>query len=144
LAFHLDLPVTDALEERGQNGESKPLAGDRYYIPGSILQAKVNTDERSTWGLDETVDLVFNNSPGFQSASEAGISGIKPLVWFADPHPLRSGWAWGQEYLQHGVAAFESKIGKGRLVAYGPEITFRAQSHGTFKFLFNELYVYHK
>ncbi|HLW19357.1 MAG TPA: M14 metallopeptidase family protein [Cyclobacteriaceae bacterium] len=144
LAFHLDLPVTDALEERGQNGESKPLAGDRYYIPGSILQAKVNTDERSTWGLDEKVDLVFNNSPVFQLSPDAGIKGIKPLVWFADPHPLRSGWAWGQEYLQHGVAAFESKIGKGRLVAYGPEITFRAQSHGTFKFLFNELYVYHK
>ncbi|MEY3945522.1 MAG: hypothetical protein RJB03_228, partial [Bacteroidota bacterium] len=35
---------------------------------------------------------------------------------------------------------FEAKVGKGRLYAFGPEITFRAQSHGTFKLVFNQLY----
>jgi hypothetical protein len=38
------------------------------------------------------------------------------------------------------VAAFEANVGKGKLIAFGPEITFRAQSYGTFKVLFNQLY----
>ena len=31
-------------------------------------------------------------------------------------------------------------MGQGRVFAFGPEITFRAQPHGTFKFLFNGIY----
>jgi hypothetical protein len=32
-------------------------------------------------------------------------------------------------------------VGRGRLLLYTPEITFRAQPHGTFKFLFNGIYL---
>jgi hypothetical protein len=35
----------------------------------------------------------------------------------------------------------QAAIGKGRLVLFAPEITFRAQPHGTFKFLFNGIYL---
>jgi hypothetical protein len=54
---------------------------------------------------------------------------------------LRSGWAWGQTYLEGGVAIAEATVGRGTLVLLGPEVTFRAQPHGTFKFLFNGIYV---
>ena len=54
--------------------------------------------------------------------------------------PLRSGWAWGQNYLEGGTAAIEASVGRGKLYLFGPEITFRAQPHGTFKFLFNGIY----
>jgi hypothetical protein len=65
---------------------------------------------------------------------------IKPIAWFDSAKPLRSGWAWGQEYLQDGVAAFEASVGTGKLFAFGPEITFRAQTYSTFKLIFNQLY----
>ena len=65
---------------------------------------------------------------------------IKPLAWFATDKSLRSGWSWGEAYLKNGVTAFEATVGKGKLFAFGPEITFRAQSQGTFKLLFNQLY----
>jgi hypothetical protein len=35
----------------------------------------------------------------------------------------------------------DASVGKGRLFMFGPEIAFRAQPHGTFKFLFNALYL---
>lgn len=57
-----------------------------------------------------------------------------------DEQPLRSGWAWGQAYLRSGVVAFKADYGKGKLYAFGAEITFRTQPYGTFKFLFNGLY----
>ncbi len=31
----------------------------------------------------------------------------------------------------------EAPVGKGKLFLYGPEVTFRAQPHGTFKLFFN-------
>jgi len=53
---------------------------------------------------------------------------------------LCSGWVWGEQYLKEGVVAVEAEVGKGKLFLFTPEITFRAQPHGTFKFLFNSLY----
>ena len=53
---------------------------------------------------------------------------------------MRSGWAWGQSYLKGSAAVVDAPLGKGRVLLFGPEITFRAQSHGTFKFLFNGIY----
>jgi hypothetical protein len=34
----------------------------------------------------------------------------------------------------------EARVGRGKLFLFCPEITFRAQPHGTFKFLFNGIY----
>ncbi|HEY5824095.1 MAG TPA: hypothetical protein VIT44_07015, partial [Cyclobacteriaceae bacterium] len=65
---------------------------------------------------------------------------VKPLAWFGEENPLRSGWAWGASYLKGGVVAFEAPVGKGTLYSFTPEITFRAQAQGTFKLLFNGLY----
>jgi hypothetical protein len=62
------------------------------------------------------------------------------VAWFDNRAPLRSGWAWGQHYLEGGAAAIEAAVGKGKVLLFGPEITFRAQPHGTFKFLFNSIY----
>ena len=59
------------------------------------------------------------------------------MAWFDSPTPLRSGWAYGQGYLNGGVVAVEAPVGKGRLFLFAPEIMFRGQPHGTFKFLFN-------
>lgn len=91
--------------------------------------------------MNAKTDVYFDNSPVFMVSPDAIAKGIiKPLAWFPNASPLRSGWAWGQAYLQGGVAAFEANVGKGKLYAFGPEITFRSQSHGTFKWLFNQLY----
>ena len=53
---------------------------------------------------------------------------------------LRSGWAWGQHYIEGGVSVAEATVGQGHLMLFGPEIAFRGQPHGTFKFLFNGIY----
>jgi hypothetical protein len=34
----------------------------------------------------------------------------------------------------------EASVGKGKVLLFGPEVTFRAQPHGTFKFVFNGIY----
>ena len=140
LAYHLKLPVTDAMVEI-VNGEEKTLPRDKYYTPGSILRMQVDNKQLATSGLDKETDVYFDNNPVFKLAPNAVSSGIiRPLAWFGNDKILRSGWSWGEAYLKNGVTAFEASVGKGKLYAFTPEITFRAQSWGTFKLLFNQLY----
>lgn len=140
LAYHLKLPVTDAMVEI-ENGVERSLSREKFYTPGSILRMTTDNSLVSTSGMNTETDIYFDNSPVFKMNPDAVISGtIKPIAWFANDKPLRSGWSWGQTYLKNGVTAFEAKVGQGKLFAFAPEITFRAQAYGTFKLLFNQLY----
>ncbi|MBS7566391.1 peptidase [Mucilaginibacter sp. Bleaf8] len=139
LAYQLNLPVSNALTET-VNGKEKPLPGDKFYIPGSVLQVSYNITQPATWGMPAIGDVMFDNSPVFKLGADATSQGIKPLATYTSDKPLRSGWAWGQKYLKGNVAAFVAPVGNGKLYVFGPEITFRAQSHSTFKLLFNQLY----
>lgn len=142
LAEHLGLPVRNALMEASAEGKEKSLPREKYYVPGSVLRADLDTTLTANWGMDRFTDVYFNNSPVFKIDEKAILDGsVKPLAWFGTDAPLRSGWAWGQSYLKDGVTAFQAKVGKGEVYVFGPEITFRAQAHGTFKLLFNQLYL---
>lgn len=141
LAYHLKLPVRNAMVEMSAGGQERRLPAEKYYVPGSVLSVSVDNILAAAWGMPARADVYFNNSPVFRISTEAIAKGsIKPILWFSTPAPLRSGWAWGQAYLMDGITAFEARVGKGKLYAFGPEITFRAQTHGTFKLLFNQLY----
>ncbi|WP_199417191.1 M14 family metallopeptidase [Chitinophaga silvatica] len=138
LAYHLGLPVSNALVEKNNKNELKPLSGNKYYIPGSLLTADFDTTAIENAGMPSRNDVYFDRSPVFKINDNA--VGIKKLIWFSTDRPLHSGWAWGQQYLKGVVAAFTANVGTGKLLAFGPEITFRGQSHSTFRLLFNQLY----
>jgi hypothetical protein len=140
LGYLLDLPMANALVEKAPGGDERPLSRDKYYIPGSVLRVSVDNSNPLAYGMPEQVDVFFDNSPVFRLKPEAALKGVKPVAWFSSDKPLRSGWAWGQKYLQDGVAVVEANVGKGKLFMFGPEINFRGQPHGTFKFLFNGIY----
>ncbi len=140
LASHLGLPVTNHLVERQPNGGERRLGADKFFVPGSILRARVDASNPLAYGMAEEADFFFDNSPVFRLTPAAPRAQVTPIAWFDSPTPLRSGWAWGQNYLQDGVAAADVPLGKGRVCLFGPEITFRAQPHGTFKLLFNAIH----
>src|SRR4029450_1100839 len=116
------------------------LQRTKFYTRGSVLQARVDTSHPIAHGMMERTDVFFENSPVFKLGASAAAAGVKPSAWFDTKTPLRSGWSWGQQYLDGGVAAIEATVGKGRVVLFGPEILKRPQPPGTFKFLFNGIY----
>jgi hypothetical protein len=141
IAGLMGLPVTSHLVERGSDGALKPLPSDKYYVPGSVLRVAVDRGNPVTQGLADHVDVFFDNDPVFELTPDAALTGIRPVAWFDSSRPLRSGWAFGQGYLEKGIVGLDVPVGSGRLFLFTPEITFRAQSHGTFKFLFNAIYL---
>jgi hypothetical protein len=136
IAAHLGLPVEDHLVEGG-----KPLPASRFYVPGSVLTARVNTTHPLAHGMKERTDVFFDTSPVFRLGPSAAAQNVKAVAWFDNATPLKSGWAWGQQSLQNGVAVIDAPLGKGRVLLFGPEVIKRAQPHGTFKFLFNGIYL---
>ena len=139
LATHFDLPVENHLVQRSATGDTQRLSSEQFYVPGSVLEVQIDNDHPLAWGMGESADLFFRNSPVFRLRPNAAAQGVEPVAWFG-PDPLRSGWAWGETFLEDGVAAVAAKLGAGNVFLIGPEINFRAQPHGTFKLLFNGIY----
>jgi hypothetical protein len=131
LVSQLDIPVSNTLAN---------LTRRDFYVPGSLLEAKVDNTSPLAYGMPEHADFFFDNNPAFRVASNQD---LKAVASFDSPAPLRSGWAWGQKYLEQSAAVVEASIGKGKLFLYGPEILFRSQPHGTYKLFFNGIYYGH-
>src|SRR5690606_33727672 len=51
LAFHLDLPLENALMKLDRDGKKAELSGTEYYIPGSLLKATLDVDRAVNWGM---------------------------------------------------------------------------------------------
>ena len=139
LAVHLAIPIDNALVERDPKEKVGPLPTEKFYVPGSVLGAHVDTDHPVAWGLREHTDVFSHRSPAWRLRPDAPSQGVRAVAWFGE-NPLRSGWAWGETFLDGSVAAIEARLGDGSVVLFGPEITFRGQPHGTFKFLFNAIF----
>jgi hypothetical protein len=60
LAARLGVPVASALVEPGT---ATPLPPEKFYAPGSILQVKVDPSQPLAYGLPETLDIFYDNSP---------------------------------------------------------------------------------
>jgi hypothetical protein len=135
LAAALDLPVTDHLVADGE-----PLPRTRFYVPGSILRARVDSTHPLAAGMGSSADVFFDESPAFALAPDAAARGVTRVAWYEGSEPLRSGWAWGQAALDGGAAVVAAQVGKGTVYLFGPEIVQRGQPHGTFKWLFNAIY----
>ncbi|MBX3134013.1 MAG: peptidase [Gemmatimonadaceae bacterium] len=139
LAQHLGLPLSNHLVERMPTGEEQGLGREKFYVPGSLLEVAVDTTTAAGRGMTPRAIVMFDNSPVFRLAPYALQKGITPIMWFDTPNSLRSGWAWGETYLEGGVAAADARVGRGTVRLIGPEALFRAQPAGTFKLVFNGL-----
>jgi hypothetical protein len=140
MADLLGVPVSNYLTEMGPDRRERALSREKFFIPGSLLKATFDNTHPLAYGMPETADVFFDGSPVFRLEPMAALRRPSAVAWFSGPEVLDSGWAWGQQYLNGGVAVVDAAIGNGKVALLGPEVAFRAQPHGTFKLLFNALY----
>ena len=154
----LELPVKNIVagsrrSRYGSGPEQTPTQQqERFFCPGSILRINVDNTHPLAFGLKPAAWIMYQYSPVFESVSIPGkgkgsskdaekgkvaepvFVGTYPKV-----NPLVSGWA-ENDHLIHGKGALvQSKFGKGNAVLIGFRCQFRAQTHGTFKILFNAI-----
>jgi len=105
-----------------------------FFVPGSILKVLNKTDHPIAYGYENEVAIFFRRSPVFD------IKNGTSVVKYPDSNPLLSGWLTGEKHLFNKSAIVDVPFGKGKIILIGFPAQYRAQSHGTFRFLFNAIY----
>ena len=62
-------------------------------MPGPVLRVSVDNTSPVAYGMPASADVFFENSPAFRLAPDAELQGVRPVAWFPNAAPLRSGWA---------------------------------------------------
>ncbi len=127
---HLDVPAVIA--SRGDDA-------DAAFVPGSLLRAALEPDHPVAAGLPARVDVmnVLNNA----YAPGRGAEGLRPIARYPDEPLVQSGYASGDLRLRGRLAAFDVAMGRGRVVVLGFRPQHRGQTWGTFRFLFNAIFL---
>ncbi len=115
----------------GAKNVVKGLERTEYYAPGCLLKVIVDTGHPLGFGLARETAAFFYYSPAFDLVNG------RSVAHFPGENILLDGWLTGEKHLALQTAVAEIPHGKGRVLLYGIDPTFRAQSRGTFKFLFN-------
>ncbi|SDR53896.1 Zinc carboxypeptidase [Paraburkholderia fungorum] len=109
----------------------------RPYIPLSVVKAKVDNEHPLAWGMGDDVNLIFDHSPVFSNKHRERSN---CACWFDGRDILQSGFALREDELAGAAAIVSKEVGKGRLILIGPEVNFRGQTSGAYKFIFNAIF----
>jgi hypothetical protein len=111
-----------------------------FWCPGSTLKARFDTTNPLAYGMPEEGWIVFmGNSPAFEIVPNEFNERYERVVVFPERDLLQSGWLLGEQYLANKAAMVSAKWGEGRILLIGFRTQHRAQTHGTYKLLFNAL-----
>lgn len=135
-----ELPIRDIARENDE----------RLFVPGSLVRLKLDPSQPLSFGMQPDTAAFFAFSSVFASASAAGprapyadpsqAAGMKTIAHYGDRDVLLSGWLEGEDIMAGRAAIVEAPIGTGRVVLFGFPVQHRAQSHATFRFLFNAIF----
>lgn len=113
-------------------GDKKP---QEFFVPGSILKTVIDTEHPLGFGLPRELPVVFERNAVWET-KEGTVVARYPAV-----NPLMSGWLLGGQYMLNKAALVDYPVGLGRAVLVGFHPYFRGQARGTYKVLFNALYL---
>jgi glutamine amidotransferase-like uncharacterized protein len=100
---------------------------------------KIDNSHPLAYGMPAEGLALYLNSPAFEITPSDYNERYEVVVRYADRDLLQSGWLIGEETLAKKAAMVSAKLGEGRVVLIGFRAQHRAQTHGTFKLLFNAL-----
>ena len=134
---------------------TRDLSSNQFFIPGSLVRMRVNTNHALAWGMQDEVAASFARSRSFERylKSRKGEGGnedtpmppdpdVEVVAHYAEKDILMSGWAMGEEkYLKNKAALLDVKHGSGHIILFGFRPQFRGQPRGTYKLIFNSIYM---
>jgi len=113
-------------------GDKKP---QEFFVPGSILKTIIDTEHPLGYGLPRELPVVFQRSPAWDTVDGSVVAR------YPATEPLLSGWLLGSQFILNKASLIDYPVGKGKAVLFGWNPYFRAQARGTYKALFNSIYL---
>lgn len=130
-----DLPV-----ERLTTGGGRSENGIRVYIPGSVVNAHVDTRHPLGYGCNDLTPIFLRAARPFRLKPTAStdIKTAFPIRYRVDDL-VAGGFAEGAEVLRGKAAAAVCDVGHGKAVLFAFSPQFRCQTWSTFRLLLNAL-----
>jgi hypothetical protein len=112
-----------------------------FWCPGSTVRMTYDSAHPLAYGLPaEGLAIYQMGNPVFEIVRTDWNERAEIPVAFAERNLLRSGWLIGESYLSRKAAVVSLAYGEGRVILCGIRPQHRAQTHGTFKLLFNAIF----
>lgn len=107
-----------------------------FYIPGSILRLEVEPGSTVGAGVPaENVAWYWRSSRAWEVSDPR----VSVAARYGAQAPRLSGWVLGEERIAGAPAIVEARVGRGRVVLFGFQPNYRAQSIATWPLLFDAL-----
>lgn len=111
-----------------------------FWCPGSTLKVRFDNKNRLAYGMPSQGLAVFlAGSQAYEIVPSEHNEWIETVATYPDRDILQSGWLLGEETLAKKAAMVSVKHGEGKVVLIGFRAQHRAQTHGTFKLVFDAL-----
>jgi hypothetical protein len=115
------------------------ISTKEFFCPGSTLRVRIDNTDPLAYGMPAEGLVLFHYSPAFDVVATDSNERNHIVVRYAERDVERSGWLNGEKYIAGKTAMASVAYDQGRVVLIGFRTQNRAQTHGTFKFLFNAL-----
>jgi hypothetical protein len=126
----LELPVRNVVANQ---------PGKEFFCPGSTLRTRFDNTNPLAYGMPAEGLVLFFYSPAFEILPNDFNERYEVIATYADRDLLQSGWLVGGDALAKKPAMVAAGYGQGKVILVGFRTQHRAQTHGTFKLLFNAL-----
>jgi hypothetical protein len=111
-----------------------------FFCPGSTLRATFATTHPLAYGMPgEGLVTFLGGGLAFDLVPTSFNEQYEVVARYAERDVLYSGWLIGEQNLARHPAMIAAHVGRGQVVMYGFRVQHRAQTHGTYKLLFNAL-----
>ncbi len=117
------------------------LSSQEFWAPGSTLRVRFANEHPLAYGMPaDGLVLFMPGSQAFEVTSTSRSHDVSVLATYVERDILQSGWLLGEPVIARKAAAVSVAQGKGRVVLIGFRPQNRAQTHGTYKMVFNALW----
>jgi len=132
---HFGLPIKVGTHVPTEDGERRTLR-EEYYVPGSLLAIEVDASHPIARGAPRELAAMVTGSSVIMQVTDPNAR-IDVVARYRASDTLLSGWLIGEDFLIGKQAVLCAHVGKGRVLLYGADVTYRGQPLGTFKLFFH-------
>jgi hypothetical protein len=128
----LNIPVQNVTQD---------VARKDFSTPGAILRVDVDTRHPLGYGMPGRA-LVYHTTDPVLGTQLPGPGSERSVIarYIGGDGVVASGWAAGTRHLERKAALVEATAGDGKVVLFAFRPQHRAQTHGTYRMLFNALF----
>ncbi|HUB82213.1 MAG TPA: M14 metallopeptidase family protein [Bryobacteraceae bacterium] len=124
--------VTPTGAGRRQGGDGSVSGSSEFFVPGSLLNAHIDTHSPLAYGVPANITVWDEQSPAWDTD-------LPVVARYPESNLLASGWLVGEKVIAGKAALIDAPMGSGYVVLFGMRPQYRAQSYLTFKLFFNAL-----